>query len=125
MVIKQRILFINCVVCLCVCLSVEVSIMGFRTSIDRRTDGHDLSVYFKWRCPGLIPRFFFFPPFFGGFAVYGRTGLCIFQMVLPRVNTRGFFFRLFLVSCPGLIPGFYYYYYFSGINRQSYSSYSI
>ncbi len=26
------------------------------------------------------------------FSFYGRTGLCIFQMALPRVNTRVFFF---------------------------------
>ncbi len=67
---------------------------------------------FPASCPGLIPGFSFFPPFPGGlpkvntrvflfffftpfpggFAVYGRTGLCIFQMALPRVNTRVFFF---------------------------------
>jgi hypothetical protein len=35
---------------------------------------------------------FFFSPFSGAFAVYGRTGLCIFQMALPRVNTRVFLF---------------------------------
>jgi hypothetical protein len=36
----------------------------------------------------------------------------MFQMALPRVNTRVFFFRPFSAGCPGLIPGFYYYYYY-------------
>ncbi len=126
-------LFINCVVCLCICPSVEVSILSFRTSTwsrfwvsgPRRTDEQDLSVYFKQccrglipgsffflfffrpfpaSCPGLIPRFFcfFFSPFSNGFAVYGKTGLCIFQMALPRVNTRVLLLLLFF---PPLIDG--------------------
>ncbi len=60
-----------------------VPIMGFRTSTDRRIDGQDLSVYFKWRCPGLIPGSFFFL----------------------------FFSRPFLTGCPGLIPGFFYFFF--------------
>jgi hypothetical protein len=52
---------------------------------------------------------FFFPPFSGRFVVYGRTGLFIFQMALPRVNTRVLLLFLF----------------FFAINRRSYSSYSI
>jgi hypothetical protein len=47
--------------------------------------------------------------FSGGFAVYGRTGLCIFQMALPKVNTRVFFFFFpFSAGCPGLIPEFFF-----------------
>jgi hypothetical protein len=45
------------------------------------------SVYFKWRCPGLIPWFFFSRPFFGG---------------LPKVNTR---VLLFLIFFPPLTYG--------------------
>ncbi len=69
-------------------------------------------------CPRLILRFFcfFFPPFFDGFVMYGKTGLCIFQMALPRVNTMVFFFfffsRPFPAGCLGLIPRFYYYFFF-------------
>jgi uncharacterized membrane protein len=49
------------------------------------------SVYFKWRCPGLIPGFFFFfffPPFSGG---------------LPRVKTR--VLLLLLLFFPPLTDG--------------------
>jgi hypothetical protein len=67
---------------------------------------------FQRAAQGYYQGFFFFPPFSGGFAVYGTTSLCIFQMVLPRVNTKVFFFRPFPAGCPGLIPGFYYYYYY-------------
>jgi hypothetical protein len=68
-------------IALSVCAFVRLSRSRFWVSGFRRTNGQDLSVYFKWRCPGLIPRFFFlllfFLPFSGG---------------LPRVNTRVFFF---------------------------------
>ncbi len=77
-------------------------------------------------CLGLIPGFFCFLPFSGGFVVYGRTGLCIFQMALPRVNTRGFFFsRPFPAGCPRLIPGFIIIIIIFAINRRSYLGYNI
>ncbi len=103
-------------IALSVCASVHLSRSRFWVSRSRRTDGQDLSVYFKWRCPrlilgsffllffsrpfpagclGLIPGFFilfFFPPFSSG---------------LPKVNTRVFFFRPFQAGCPRLIPGFF------------------
>ncbi len=74
-------------------------------------------------CPRLIPGFFcfFFSPFFNGFAMYGRTGLCIFQMVLPRVNTRVFFFFFF----SPFYQGFFIIIIFSAINQRSYLGYSI
>jgi hypothetical protein len=92
---------------------------------------------FPMGCPRLIPSFFiylflflFFPagslcrrrtcpgfffkkkfcPFLARFAVYGRTGLCIFEMDLPRVNIRVFFF--FSHPFPAGCLGFYYIYYY-------------
>jgi hypothetical protein len=46
---------------------------------------------------------FFFLPFFGGFVVYGRTDLCIFQMALLKVNTK--VLLLLLLLFPPLTDG--------------------
>ncbi len=51
------------------------------------------------------------------------TGFCIFQMVLPRVNIKGFFFPPFSGELPRVNTRVIII--FSAINRQSYSSYSI
>jgi hypothetical protein len=69
------------------------------------------SVYFKWRCPGLIPGFFFSsPPFFGKLPRVNTRGFFFppFFSGLPRVNTRVFFSRPFPTGCLGLIPGFFF-----------------
>ncbi len=83
-----------------VCLSVEVSILGFRTLTDRRTNRQDLSVvHVRFRAATVVvdvasnlPSLQFVPEISKlsrmlhhvlcfinyGFAFYGRTGLCIF-----------------------------------------------
>jgi hypothetical protein len=93
-----------------------VSILCFMISTDRRTGPLCifqmalsrvntrvfLFLFFFPPFSGGLPRvntkvflfYFYFSPFSSGFAVYDKTGLCIFQMALHRVNTRVFFFFL-------------------------------
>ncbi len=84
-----NIFFINSLVCLFV---FDVTVLPFHSMAEPASAfsmaepastfsmAEPAFVYFKWRCPRLIPGFFlgfFFPPFFGG---------------LPRVNTTVFLF---------------------------------
>ncbi len=74
--------------------------------MDRWTDRQDLSVYFKWRCRGLVPGsfffFLFFLPFSGGLPrVNNRVLLLLLLFFLPfsvgllMVNTKVFLFFVF------------------------------
>ncbi len=95
-----HILFINCVVYLWVCPSIEVPILGFRTSIDRRTGPFCRSRPFphsncRRRCCLKSTATAVSPPFSDG---------------LPRVNTKVFFSRPFPAGCPGLIPRFFFFF---------------
>ncbi len=61
----------------------DLSIIHVRFRTDEQTEKTSLSfTSFSGGCPRLIPGFFlfvfFFSPFSGGFAVYGRTDLYVF-----------------------------------------------
>jgi hypothetical protein len=73
--------FINSLVCPCVRLSVEVPILGFGTSMERWTDGHDLLLFFL---------FFFFALFATATAVVdAATATAVRSTVTATPSTRG------------------------------------